>query len=378
MPTITIKMPLFEPSNAKQQMYGNMQQLFSSAANNVLFLKRHYLLSISQIEQHLSHYGLPSTLVQEARKLAISRFADWRKHQKTKGFPLFKNRISILFNNQNWRLRFDNEYLKVGIPTIEPGTLTAEKYVPVKTNDYSLFWAYALSGQIDTTSKHYISGMHSLKKGNAQLFFKNRQWFFACTVSFEVEATVPEGRAVGVDRGLRLIAACGEPQSGSYLTFSGKSIGHIRRKFYRLRRALQRAKNIKAMKRLEHKERRITCHTNHMISKQIVQFALDCRASLIKLEDLSGIRNMKKFWKRSDRNIHSWAFYDLAAKIEYKALKRGIAVGYVDPFKTSQECHACGKVAKSNRRKHEYKCSCGYHENADVNASFVISERPSK
>ncbi|WP_310179035.1 zinc ribbon domain-containing protein [Neobacillus niacini] len=49
----------------------------------------------------------------------------------------------------------------------------------------------------------------------------------------------------------------------------------------------------------------------------------------------------------------------------------------VNPFKTSQECANCGNTMKKNRRGSLYKCSCGYKKNADVNASFVISTRPS-
>ncbi|MFD0716875.1 zinc ribbon domain-containing protein, partial [Paenibacillus sp. GCM10027626] len=49
----------------------------------------------------------------------------------------------------------------------------------------------------------------------------------------------------------------------------------------------------------------------------------------------------------------------------------------VNPYKTSQECSQCGIIWKNHRRKDQFQCSCGYHDNADVNAAFVISRRPS-
>ncbi|WP_445612508.1 RNA-guided endonuclease TnpB family protein [Geobacillus sp. YF-1] len=144
-----------------------------------------------------------------------------------------------------------------------------------------------------------------------------------------------------------------------------------------MRRQLQTAKNRKAIKRLGCKERRIVHYWNHVISKRIVQFAEQTGATTIKLERLKGIRQMKRHWKRSDRNIHSWSFFDLEKKIQYKAEQKGLIVEYVDPYKTSQQCFRCGNVKRTNRRGSLFQCSCGYTKQADVNASFVISARPS-
>lgn len=382
MNTITIKLLLFQPTQTKIVMYQTMRSGFSKACNEVLaYIKENSKLKASELDQKINSIPLPSTLRQEARKLAVSRFQDWEKNQKTKGFPCFREKIAILFNNQNWRLRFDKGYLKVGIPTIEEGNLTIEKYVPVQVNEYSLFWVnYLLTGKMDAESKYYqpsYEGISAPKMGNAQLFEKKGKWYFAFTLSFEWEPQEKREKSIGVDRGLRLIAVAGDTETGKYLTFNGKHMGHIRRIYSRLRRKLMKAKNMKALKRLENKEQRVIQYWNHAIAKKIVQFAKECRASIIKLEDLSNIRSMRKYWKRADRNINSWAFFDLETKITYKARLAELQVEKVNPFKTSQECSKCGQVKKSNRRKDRYLCSCGYKENADINASFTISKRPS-
>jgi putative transposase len=202
--------------------------------------------------------------------------------------------------------------------------------------------------------------------------------YFAFTLSFEMKETQKKEKAIGVDRGLRLLAVAGDAETGQHLSFNGKHIGHIRRTYSRLRRTLQKAKNMKALKRLKDKEQRVIRYWNHVISKQIIAFALQSHASMIKMEDLSGIRSMKKYWKRSDRNINSWAFYDLEWKLTYKGLLAELEVQKVNPYKTSQECSKCGSIKKSNRRKETYQCSsCGYKENADINAAFNIARRPS-
>ncbi|WP_047155400.1 RNA-guided endonuclease InsQ/TnpB family protein [Aneurinibacillus tyrosinisolvens] len=383
MPTLSIKLPLFEPTKTKEEMYETMRSRFSLACNKVLELKKdNPKLKKSEIDRLLSEIELPSTLHQEARKLALSRYQDWKKNKKTKGFPSFKEKISILFNNQNWQLRFDNGYLKVGIPTVEEGNLTMDKYVPVKVNAYSLFWVnYYLTGEMDKESKYFQSAFEEIskaKKGSAQLYYKKEHWYFSFSLSFELKEKNKAEKSIGVDRGLRLVAVAGNPETGKYITFNGKQMGHIRRKFSRLRHKLQKAKNTKALKQLEDKEQRINKYWNHVISKRMVEFALECGASMIKIEDLSGIRSMKKFWKRSDRNVNSWAFYDLESKLTYKAMLAELSVQKVNPYKTSQECSKCHTIKKSNRRKDVYKCSsCGHKENADINASFNIASRPS-
>ncbi|MFD0711607.1 zinc ribbon domain-containing protein [Paenibacillus sp. GCM10027626] len=61
----------------------------------------------------------------------------------------------------------------------------------------------------------------------------------------------------------------------------------------------------------------------------------------------------------------------------YKAALAELTLEKVNPYKTSQESSPCGLIRKNHRRKDQFQCSCGYHENADVNAAFVISRRPS-
>ncbi|WP_141430687.1 hypothetical protein, partial [Bacillus sp. 03113] len=74
MPTITIKFPLFEPTKTKSTMYETMQIDFSDSCNEVLKLKKENTkLTKSCIDKQLAHFQLPSTLIQEARKLALSR-----------------------------------------------------------------------------------------------------------------------------------------------------------------------------------------------------------------------------------------------------------------------------------------------------------------
>lgn len=164
-------------------MYEKMRTVFSESSNAAIQLKRKEpKLKASEIDYQLSHVDLPKTLIQEARKLAVSCYQDWNETKKTKGFPSFKKKIAIPFNNQNWRFRFDKQFLKLEIPTLDKGNLTIDKYVPLKMNDYTLFWVnYVLTGKMDEESDYFLpsfEGISEPKKGNGQLFQKKENGIF--------------------------------------------------------------------------------------------------------------------------------------------------------------------------------------------------------
>ena len=97
----------------------------------------------------------------------------------------------------------------------------------------------------------------------------------------------------------------------------------------------------------------------------------------IALEDLTGIRDRVRLRKPQRVALHSWAFSQLGSFLEYKALRSGVPLVYVDPAYTSQTCHACGNVDKKSRvDQATYNCcACGVVAHADVNAALNIADR---
>ena len=77
------------------------------------------------------------------------------------------------------------------------------------------------------------------------------------------------------------------------------------------------------------------------------------------------------------RRLGNWAFFDLAAKIKYKAAAAGIPVVEVDPRDTSRTCSWCGHCEKANRKAQSlFLCiKCGWESNADYNAALNIAAR---
>lgn len=204
-----------------------------------------------------------------------------------------------------------------------------------------------------------------LREGNFYLF-----------VSVDVPDTEEKKVAgwLGVDAGIVNIATTSDGQN-----FSGAHLNSLRRRANRLRGKLQQ-KGTKSAKRLLRKRRikesRFSTHVNHCISKQIVATA-ERTSRGIALENLEGIRSRIRASRSQRRVLHSWAFADLQAKIDYKAARAGIPVCYVDPRNTSRECRVCGHIEKANRKTRDvFACrSCGHTADADVNAARVIASR---
>ncbi|MHC1608907.1 MAG: RNA-guided endonuclease InsQ/TnpB family protein, partial [Candidatus Methanofastidiosia archaeon] len=145
----------------------------------------------------------------------------------------------------------------------------------------------------------------------------------------------------------------------------------IHKKYSRMRRKLQMKGKQNALKKIKNREQRIVRDTNHKISRKIVGMAKEQNA-VIKLENLTGIRNNKKHARSFNYSLNSWSFYQLQQFIEYKAKLQGVQIAYVDPAYTSQRCSRCGTLG--NRNGKEFSCPiCGHVDHADVNAAFNIA-----
>jgi IS605 OrfB family transposase len=212
------------------------------------------------------------------------------------------------------------------------------------------------------------------QRGESDLVHIDGQFylFAACDVETPEEEDVTE--FLGVDLGVKNIATDSDGNS-----YSGAKVNGIRNRYARLRSKLQ-AKGTKSAKRLlkkrSRKESRFAKDVNHRISKELVQRAKDTGRG-IALENLKGIRKRVTVRKAQRRQHHSWSFYDLRQKIEYKAAIAGVPVVLIDPRNTSRTCPVCGCVDKRNRPSQSvFSCiQCGFSGHADTIAAGNIARR---
>jgi len=243
--------------------------------------------------------------------------------------------------------------------------------VKIKEDKVSI-WTVAGRQQIPFVCGQKQRELLKFLKGESDLVYRDGKWYLFLTIDYQEPAPDEPDDFLGVDLGIIQIASLSDGQ-----TFTGKAVTKVRYRNLKFRAKLQ-SKGTKAAKRLlrkrNRKEARFATHTNHVISKSIVQTAKTQRKA-IALENLSGIRERVTVSRRQRSTLHSWSFYQLLSFILYKAKKEGVRVEVVDPHYTSQTCSSCGNCHKANRpNQANFKCTrCGFAANADYNAAKVIS-----
>lgn len=223
-------------------------------------------------------------------------------------------------------------------------------------------------------------------KGQSDLVLrKDSKWFLLVAVEIPDKTPTPTTDFIGVDLGTIQLATDNDGQH-----FDGGDVESTRRHYLKKKRQLQRKatkqersgrrpKNIRRkLKALSGRERRFKKNTNHVISRKLIDKAIDTDRG-IALEDLSGIRGRIRFRRSQRDSISKWAFGELRSFIEYKSALAGVLTLVVDPAYTSQMCSECGHTARNNRRSRGiFWCrACGYFDHADVNAAKNISSKAS-
>lgn len=204
-------------------------------------------------------------------------------------------------------------------------------------------------------------------------FFKRKgRWFASiCYNTPAADPVIIEG-CIGVDRNsVGNVAVLADPQNGKvrHLGFNPAST-----KFHwRRRRANLKSKgHRRTLRHLSRKQSRRTKHENHIVSKQIVSYAVKHRRAIV-VENLEGVRKAESKIRGYVENSQ-WAFYQLLNFIKYKAALHGIPIMEVNPAYTSQNCSRCGQRNTPNGKS--YVCEhCGHTDHRDANAAFNIAKR---
>jgi putative transposase len=284
------------------------------------------------------------------------------------------------------------------------GLDNAPKYVsPTLTyvfgHDYSLkvdqrVSLLTLSGRLVLPYQGYKKHVALLREtadiGEAKLWYDRAKKRFYLLVSLTIQTPDPAPEShtsvVGVDVGQRYLATVATVDNGAQF-YSGKEIRSTADHYARLQKRLQRKGTRSATRRriaLGQRERRLKLNENHRISKHTIDTHPH---SFIGLEDLTHIRERTKRkhgkkatkkQRRANRHASKWAFAELHAFLDYKAVLSGSLCVKVDADYTSQACPHCGYTAKANRPQHGllFVCqACHYTLHADLVGARNISLR---
>jgi putative transposase len=345
--TKTLKLPFLRLNRTKAAEFARLQALNTRVANGLLALPKDERRSLTS--KAFAGVEIGSAWINQTLRNANAR-------TKVKQFTC----LPLETNNQNWTLHKVGETYSLGFGLLRG----IKKRVPLAVHQAShQQWLDALlNGQA--------------KPGSLKLWRSRKGIWYAClVVSMDVPDAVPTGRWIGLDRGQNVPLSAATPL-GPIIFWKAKRIRHIRRVYARRRKKLQAAGKLRAVKKLERRERRMITHINHCLAKEVVALAQRCQAG-IRLEDLSGIRRdtRQRRATKTDAgyNRDYWPFYQLEQFILYKAQLAGVAVEHVPAAYTSKSCHRCG--ALGTRKRHSFACPrCTYHAHTDANASMNIRD----
>lgn len=205
------------------------------------------------------------------------------------------------------------------------------------------------------------------------VYRKGRFWLHIVVTIPDVEFQ-PSGDVVGVDLGLSRPAVCSNNRF-----FGERRWKEVERRYFRLRRSLQRKGTRSAkrhLRKLAGKVNRFRRDCDHVLSRRIVDSVRP--GTVIVVENLVDIQSRtKQRGRESRRRLHSWSFARLRSFLAYKADAKGCKVVGIDPRHTSQMCSRCGHVHRSNRRSQSrFLCrACGFELNSDLNAARNIARK---
>jgi putative transposase len=291
---------------------------------------------------------MPSAIKNQAIRDAKSVY---RKSKKLGVVPVLKKPV-CLWNNQNYRIKENALEFPVLI-----GNKSKRIKVKAIFNDYQR-----------------VLIEDAAKLGMLRITRKSGKWIAQIAIDEELPTPVESDVIMGVDLGLK-VPAVAKISNGKVKFFgNGRMNKFFKRRFRSLRKKLGQSKKLNAIKKIHDKEQRWMKDQDHKISRAIVNFAIENHVSIIRLEELSGIRQTAKTSRKNEKNLHTWSFYRLASYIEYKAALVGIKVEYVNPAYTSQICPMCGKKNKAKGRN--YTCKCGYCSHRDLVGAINIIDAP--
>lgn len=233
-------------------------------------------------------------------------------------------------------------------------------------------------GYIPATKDGYVirSGTVSAKAG---------RYYVSVLVDMPDTKTICNDTGVGIDLGVKDLAVTSDGRVYKNINKSAR-LKKLEKQLHREQRCLSRKyenlkkgestqrANIRKQKlkvqKLHHRMDNIrTDHVNKTIA-EIVK----TKPSYITIEDLN-VKGMMKN-RHLSKAVASQKFSEFRAKLKAKCDQSGIELRVADRFYPSSKiCHCCGTVKKDLKLSDRiYRCSCGYVEDRDFNASLNLRD----
>lgn len=346
--TLTVKIKLL-PTKEQAFILSMMSKEYISTINTLISeMVEEKRTTKKTSKDVLTH--LPSAVKNQAIIDAKSVFQKVKK-SKYSMIPILKKPVCV-WNNQNYS--FNSTHISLSLMVDGKA-----KKVPIR----------ALLGD-----KHHRNvNLLKHKLGTLRITQKANKWMAQISVTISTNEKTGT-KIMGVDLGLKVPAVAVTEDGSTRFFGNGRQNKYVRRMFRSKRKKLGKIKKLNAIRNLDDKEQRYMKDQDHKISRAIVQFAVEHHISVIRLEQLTKIRQTTRTSRKNEKNLHTWSFYRLSRFIEYKAKWSGIQVEYVNPAYTSQTCPSCSARNKTSSRT--YTCSCGFVTHRDRVGAMNIRYAP--
>lgn len=342
--TRTIKLKFKDLNSSKADIFQEMSAETTRLANELLkipYMERRKLTTAKVSS------SLKSALINQVIRHTISKTG-----RKAKEYKVLPPEV----NKQNWKVHKVGDTYSICFPTIN-----GDKRIPIEVANQH--WQYILDGIWSGTIEY----------GSFKLIKHKSKWYAYVSITEEVPEATTQNR-LGCDRGQNNLAVV-TPSNGFGKFYSGRQVKHKRRYFQKRRQQLQEAKKFRALRKWNKKESKWMEAVNHTISRKIVSFAQFHEADVV-IEDLEGCRDTMKQTKKSrsdsGNSRHTWSYYSLEQKLDYKLALKGLKLIKRPAPYTSKSCSTCGNLG--DRKGHHFNCPNGHYHNADLNASRNLAQ----
>lgn len=304
-----------------------------------------------------------SKSVKQAIECGCKAFTGFFNHQS--GFPNFKKKdisdVKMYFVKNNPTDCFCERY-RIRIPTLGWVRLKEKGYLPTTKDGWKI-----RSGTVSKKAgRYYVSVLVDVSD-----------------IPVRIRKDTTEG--IGIDLGLKDFAIVSDGKIYKNINKSSR-IRKLEKKLKREQRCLSRKyenlkkgeaaqkANIQKQKLVVQKlHQRIDNIRTDYINKTIAEI-VKTKPSHITIEDLNVSGMMKN--RHLSKAVASQKFYEFRIKLKAKCAEIGIELRVVDRFYPSSKlCHCYGRIRKDLKLSDRiYRCTCGYVEDRDFNASLNLRD----
>ena len=224
------------------------------------------------------------------------------------------------------------------------------------------------------------------KYTNPRISYDGKYWYLSVGTERIKPVIKLTNEVIGIDLGIKDLAICSNRKIYKNINKTNK-VKNLKKKLSRLQRVVSRkylinkkggkfvkTSNIikfeKKVKLIHRRLKNVRTNYIHQTTTEIVK----TKPFRIVIEDLN-IKGMIKN-KHLSKAIAEQSLSEFTRQLDYKCEWYGIELVRADRwFPSSKTCNKCGAIKKDLKLKDRiFKCSCGYMEDRDLNASYNLRD----